>query len=73
MAEIAADPTADLGSVRNPSPALHAVLALGVLLVARAGGAQAAGALPRPGREALPSTGDVTAFGRVGMAAPLGR
>jgi hypothetical protein len=34
LAEIAADPTADLGSVRNPSPALHAVLALGVLLVA---------------------------------------
>jgi hypothetical protein len=34
MAEIAADPTADLASVRNPSPALHAVLAFGILLVA---------------------------------------
>jgi hypothetical protein len=34
MAEIAADPTADLALVRNPSPAAHAVLALGILLVA---------------------------------------
>jgi len=34
MASVAADPTADLGIVRNPSPRLHAVLALLVLLVA---------------------------------------
>ena len=34
MAAVAADPTADLGVVRNLSPALHAVLALLVLLVA---------------------------------------
>src|SRR5688572_28307362 len=34
MAGVAADPAADLGVVRNPSPALHAVLALLVLLVA---------------------------------------
>lgn len=34
MAAIAADPTADLDAVRNGSPALHAVLALVVLLVA---------------------------------------
>jgi uncharacterized membrane protein len=34
MAGVAADPTADLGMVRNPSPVLHAVLALLVLLVA---------------------------------------
>lgn len=34
MAGVAADPSADLGSVRNVSPALHAVLALVVLLVA---------------------------------------
>ena len=33
MASVAADPTADLALVRNPSPALHAVLALLVLLV----------------------------------------
>jgi hypothetical protein len=34
MARIAADSTADLAIVRNPSPRLHAVLALAVLLVA---------------------------------------
>ena len=34
MARVAADPTADLAVVRNASPALHAVLALLVLLVA---------------------------------------
>jgi len=34
MAGVAADPSADLGVVRNASPALHAVLALLVLLVA---------------------------------------
>jgi hypothetical protein len=34
MASVAADPTADLGIVRNPSPRFHAVLALVVLLVA---------------------------------------
>jgi len=34
MAGVAADPSADLGVVRNPSPLLHAVLALLVLLVA---------------------------------------
>ena len=34
IAGIAADPTADLGVVRNPSPRLHAVLALLLLLVA---------------------------------------
>lgn len=34
MAGIAADPTADLALVRNPSPRFHAVLALLVLLVA---------------------------------------
>jgi hypothetical protein len=34
MAGVAADPTADLGVVRNPSPAVHALLALLVLLVA---------------------------------------
>ena len=33
MAHIAADPTADLAIVRNPSPRFHAVLALVVLLV----------------------------------------
>lgn len=33
MARIAADPTADLAMVRNPSPRFHAVLALFVLLV----------------------------------------
>ncbi len=33
MARIAADPTADLAMVRNPSPTFHAVLALFVLLV----------------------------------------
>ncbi|HZA80386.1 MAG TPA: DUF2269 domain-containing protein [Actinomycetes bacterium] len=34
MAEVAADPTADLGAVRNASPMLHAALALLALLVA---------------------------------------
>jgi hypothetical protein len=34
MARVAADPTADLALVRNPSPRFHAVLALLVLLVA---------------------------------------
>jgi hypothetical protein len=34
MAGVAADPSADLGVVRNPSPVLHAALALLVLLVA---------------------------------------
>ncbi|MGH7265792.1 MAG: DUF2269 domain-containing protein [Candidatus Rokuibacteriota bacterium] len=34
MARVAADPTADLGVVRNASPALHAALALLVLFVA---------------------------------------
>lgn len=34
MAGIAADPSADLGAVRNASPALHAALALMVLLLA---------------------------------------
>jgi hypothetical protein len=34
MAHVAADPTVDVGSVRNPSPALHAGLALLLLLVA---------------------------------------
>ena len=34
MASVAADPTADLGIVRNASPVLHAVLAMLVLLVA---------------------------------------
>lgn len=34
MASVASDATADLGIVRNPSPRLHAVLALVVLLVA---------------------------------------
>jgi uncharacterized membrane protein len=34
MARVAADPSADLGVVRNPSPTLHAALALLVLLVA---------------------------------------
>lgn len=34
MARVAADPTVDLDLVRNASPALHAVLALLVLLVA---------------------------------------
>jgi len=33
MAGVAADPSADLGLVRNASPALHAALALLVLLV----------------------------------------
>jgi len=34
MAAVAADPSADLGEVRNPSPALHAALALLLLVVA---------------------------------------
>jgi hypothetical protein len=34
MAAVAADPSADLALVRNPSPRIHAVLALLVLLVA---------------------------------------
>jgi hypothetical protein len=34
MAGVAADPSADLGVVRNASPGLHAALALLVLLVA---------------------------------------
>jgi hypothetical protein len=34
MAGVAADPNADLGAVRNPSPLLHAALALLVLLIA---------------------------------------
>jgi hypothetical protein len=34
LAGVAADPTVDLGRVRNSSPALHAALALLVLLVA---------------------------------------
>ncbi|WP_084965414.1 DUF2269 domain-containing protein [Thermoactinospora rubra] len=34
MAEVAADPASDLGAVRNPSPGLHAVLALLLLLAA---------------------------------------
>ncbi|MGH2819876.1 MAG: hypothetical protein ACRDJ5_04400 [Actinomycetota bacterium] len=34
MAEVAADPSADLGMVRNASPVLHAALALLLLLVA---------------------------------------
>jgi hypothetical protein len=36
MARVAADPSADLGQVRNPSPALHAALALLLLVVATA-------------------------------------
>lgn len=34
MARVAADPTVDLTAVRNPSPLLHAVLAVLALLVA---------------------------------------
>jgi hypothetical protein len=34
MADVAADPNADLAAVRNPSPVLHAALALVLLLVA---------------------------------------
>ncbi|MGH7696702.1 MAG: DUF2269 domain-containing protein, partial [Gemmatimonadaceae bacterium] len=34
MAAVAANPTSDLAAVRNPSPVLHAVLALILLLVA---------------------------------------
>jgi uncharacterized membrane protein len=34
MADVAADPSADLGAVRNASPLLHAALALLLLLVA---------------------------------------
>jgi hypothetical protein len=34
MATVAADPTVDLTAVRNPSPIVHAVLALLILLVA---------------------------------------
>jgi hypothetical protein len=34
MADVAADPSADLGMVRNASPALHAALALVLLLAA---------------------------------------
>jgi hypothetical protein len=34
MATVAADPTVDLGAVRNPSPIVHAALALLILLVA---------------------------------------
>ena len=34
MARVAADPTADLAVVRNPSPVVHAALALVLLLVA---------------------------------------
>jgi hypothetical protein len=34
MAGVAADPTVGLGLVRNPSPAVHAILALGLLLMA---------------------------------------
>ena len=34
MAGVAADPTIGLGLVRNPSPMVHAILALGLLLVA---------------------------------------
>lgn len=34
MADVAADPSADLGAVRNPSPLLHAALAALALLVA---------------------------------------
>ena len=34
MVAVAADPTADLQIVRNPSPLVHAVLALALLLVA---------------------------------------
>jgi hypothetical protein len=33
MARVAGDPAVELGAVRNPSPALHAGLALLVLLV----------------------------------------
>ena len=34
MATMAADPARDLATIRNPSPLLHAVLALLILLVA---------------------------------------
>jgi hypothetical protein len=34
MAGVAADPTVGLGLVRNPSPMVHAILALGLLLMA---------------------------------------
>src|SRR5688572_3707740 len=34
MAAVAADPSATLGSIRNPSPIVHSVLALLILLVA---------------------------------------
>ena len=34
MAGVAADPVVELGLVRNPSPLLHAILALGLLLTA---------------------------------------
>lgn len=36
MAAVAADPVAELGVVRNPSPMVHAILALVLLLVATA-------------------------------------
>jgi hypothetical protein len=34
MADVAADPAADVGAVRNPSPLLHAAVALLLLLIA---------------------------------------
>ena len=34
LADVAADPSADLATVRNVSPALHAALALVLLLIA---------------------------------------
>jgi hypothetical protein len=70
MAAVAADPGADLGAVRNPSPALHAALALLLLLVAtvlavykprgmtRYGQQkqhQRRAGLPRPGQDAPPT------------------
>lgn len=48
MAGVAADPSADLGLVRNASPAVHAVLAMLVLLVAASSAAACVAIERRP-------------------------
>jgi uncharacterized membrane protein len=52
MADAAADPAAGLGEIRNPSPLLHAVLALVLLLVATVLGVVKPRGLTRFGRRA---------------------
>jgi uncharacterized membrane protein len=64
MASVAADPGADLSRVRNPSPVLHATLALFGLLVATVLAIYKPRGVTRHGWRKLRRTAPVTASGR---------